>query len=164
MKIATIGLSGSGKSYIASILQGLGFYWVRSDAIRKSLFGSFYDEDTTRKVYNELIKIAKEHENVVLDGAFLKRWQRKLVIDNFPDEYFFLWIKANENIIKQRLQTRKDISDADFNVYLMQKSYFELPTEIPQDRLFILENNDETTISVLKDFISNLKAKKLKNI
>ena len=161
MKIATIGFSGSGKSYIASILQNLGFYWIRSDAIRKSLFGSFYDEETTRKVYNELINMAKSHKDAVLDAAFLKRWQRKLVIDNFPDEYFFLWVKADENLIKQRLQTRKDISDADFNVYLMQKSSFEPPDEIPEDRLFVLVNNNDDTIDILKQLISSLKARNL---
>lgn len=142
MKIATIGFSGSGKSYISSILEGMGFYWLRSDVIRKSLFGSFYNEETTKKVYEELIKRAKEHKDVILDATFLKRWQRKLVVDNFPDEYFFIFVKADENIIKQRLQTRKDISDADFNVYLMQKSSFEPPEEIPSDRLITIENNN----------------------
>ncbi len=158
MKIATIGFSGSGKSYIASKLESFGFYWIRSDAVRKSLFGSFYDEETTKKVYEELIKRAKEHKNIILDATFLKRWQRKLVIDNFPNEYFFIFVKADENLIKQRLQTRKDISDADFNVYLMQKSSFEPPDEIPIDRLLILENNDTISIEkVLKDFINKLK-------
>ncbi|GAB6078891.1 AAA family ATPase [Hydrogenobaculum acidophilum] len=158
MKIATIGLSGSGKSYIASILESFGFYWIRSDFIRKSLFGSFYDEETTKKVYEELINIAKAHKDAVLDATFLKKWQRKLVIDNFPNEYFFIFVKADENLIKQRLQTRKDISDADFTVYLMQKSSFEPPDEIPKDRLLILENNDATNIeNVLKDAITKLK-------
>lgn len=158
MKIATIGFSGSGKSYIASKLESFGFYWIRSDAVRKSMFGSFYDEETTKKVYEELIKRAKEHKNIILDATFLKRWQRKLVIDNFPNEYFFIFVKADENLIKQRLQTRKDISDADFNVYLMQKSSFEPPDEIPIDRLLILENNDTISIEkVLKDFINKLK-------
>jgi predicted kinase len=159
MKIATIGFSGSGKSYVASILEGMGFYWLRSDVVRKSLFGSFYDEETTKKVYEELIKMAKEHKDVVLDATFLKRWQRKLVIDNFPDEYFFIFVKADENIIKQRLQTRKDISDADFNVYLMQKSSFDPPDEIPSDRLITVENNNKEQLSLfLKNLINKIKA------
>ncbi|MFP3159771.1 MAG: AAA family ATPase [Hydrogenobaculum sp.] len=157
MKIATIGFSGSGKSYIASILEDLGFYWLRSDAIRKSLFGSFYDEETTKKVYKELIKRAKEHKDAVLDATFLKKWQRKLVVDNFPDEYYFILIKADENIIKQRLQTRKDISDADFNIYLMQKTSFEPPDEIPPGRLISVENNGKNDISlVLKKIVDKI--------
>jgi len=157
MKIATIGFSGSGKSYIASILEDLGFYWLRSDAIRKSLFGSFYDEETTKKVYEELIKRAKEHKDAVLDATFLKKWQRKLVVDNFPDEYYFILIKADENIIKQRLQTRKDISDADFNIYLMQKASFEPPDEIPPDRLISVENNGKEDISLfLKKLVDKI--------
>ncbi|HEK25030.1 MAG: AAA family ATPase [Hydrogenobaculum sp.] len=159
MKIATIGFSGSGKSYISSILEGMGFYWLRSDVIRKSLFGSFYDEETTKKVYEELIKRAKEHKDVILDATFLKKWQRKLVIDNFPNEYFFIFVKADENIIRQRLQTRKDISDADFNVYLMQKSSFEPPDEIPSDRLITIENNNKEQVSLfLKSLINKIKA------
>ncbi|MGC9143648.1 AAA family ATPase [Hydrogenobaculum sp.] len=159
MKIATIGFSGSGKSYVSSILEGMGFYWLRSDVIRKSLFGSFYDEETTKKVYEELIKRAKEHKDVILDATFLKKWQRKLVIDNFPNEYFFIFVKADENIIRQRLQTRKDISDADFNVYLMQKSSFEPPDEIPSDRLITIENNNKEQVSLfLKSLINKIKA------
>ncbi|MGC8649619.1 MAG: AAA family ATPase [Hydrogenobaculum sp.] len=158
MKIATIGFSGSGKSYVSSILEGMGFYWLRSDVIRKSLFGSFYDEETTKKVYEELIKRAKEHKDVILDATFLKKWQRKLVIDNFPNEYFFIFVKADENIIRQRLQTRKDISDADFNVYLMQKSSFEPPDEIPSDRLITIENNKEQVSLFLKSLINKIKA------
>ncbi|MGC8677162.1 MAG: AAA family ATPase [Hydrogenobaculum sp.] len=159
MKIATIGFSGSGKSYISSILEGMGFYWLRSDVIRKSLFGSFYDEETTKKVYEELIKRAKEHKDVILDATFLKKWQRKLVIDNFPNKYFFIFVKADENIIRQRLQTRKDISDADFNVYLIQKSSFEPPDEIPSDRLITIENNNKEQVSLfLKSLINKIKA------
>lgn len=154
MKVATIGLSGSGKSYVSSILNKYGFYWLRTDAIRKELFGSVYDEDTTRKVYQELVKRAKSHKNVVLDGTFLKRWERKLVIDAFPEEHFFIWVKAREEDIKRRLSIRKDISDADFNIYLLQKNTFEPPIEIPQDKLIVVENNDnDNTESAILSFL-----------
>lgn len=159
MKIATIGFSGSGKSYISSILNKYGFNWLRTDAIRKELFGSIYDEDTTKKVYQELIKRASLYKNAVLDGAFLKKWQRELVINAFKEEYFFILIKAKEEDIKKRLTTRKDISDADFNVYLLQKNTFEPPIEIPQDKILTIENNDDSNIEDI--IISFLKAKNL---
>ncbi len=159
MKVATIGFSGSGKSYISSILNKHGFHWLRTDTIRKELFGSIYDENTTHTVYEELIKRATSYKNAVLDGAFLKRWQRALVMQAFPEEYFFILVKAQEEDIKKRLITRKDISDANFSVYLLQKNIFEPPDEIPPHKLLTIENNDNSNIENI--ITSFLKAKNL---
>ena len=146
--VVLIGLSGSGKSYVAKRLSEKYDYKVlRSDIIRKELFGlkpqqsakasygkGIYTEEATKKVYKTLIERAKElinrGEKVVLDATFLKRWQRELVLSNFPNA-LFVWVWAPEDVVIERLKKRKgDVSDADISVYLKQKVAFEIPQEL----------------------------------
>ena len=144
MIVALIGLSGSGKSFVANILhKEFGFEWIRSDQIRKEMAGieptekvrvgfleGIYSEDWTRKVYERMLEIAeeklKEGKSVVLDATFLKGWQREMVLKKFP-KAVFIWITADEEEIIKRLETREDISDATLEVYLKQKEIFEPP-------------------------------------
>jgi len=145
--VVIFGLSGSGKSFLSSILnEGFGYAWLRSDVIRKGLSGikpeesakadfgkGIYTEDMTVRVYREMVNRAKEILNkggrVVLDATFLKRWQRELILKNFKDVLFILaW--APEEVIKRRLENRKDVSDADFKIYLKQKEIFEKPDDV----------------------------------
>ncbi|MEN3033921.1 MAG: AAA family ATPase [Aquificaceae bacterium] len=140
MIVALVGLPGSGKSFIASILHELGFVWLRTDSIRKELAGielhkkappEVYSQDWNKRVYDTLIEKAKEFSqkghNLVLDGSFLKKWQREKVYKNFKD-VIFIHTTAREETIKERLSKRVgDISDADFEVYLKLKGEFEPP-------------------------------------
>lgn len=144
MIIVVMGLSGSGKSFLARILhEEFGFEWLRSDVIRKELAGlkpfqkikvgygeSIYSKEWTEKVYKEMIRRAKEYvdkgKNVVLDATFLQEWQRQMVRDAFPDVIFLL-AYADENLILERLRKRQDVSDADVEVYLKQKESFVPP-------------------------------------
>ncbi|GAB6065067.1 AAA family ATPase [Aquifex pyrophilus] len=155
--VVVMGLSGSGKSFLSSILnEEFGYKWLRSDVIRKEIMGikpeksakavfgkGIYTEDITRKVYEEMVRRAKELyercEKVVLDATFLKKWQRELVLKNFKDP-LFIWAYAPEEVIKKRLEKRKDVSDADFNIYLKQKEVFEIPEEV----IYIKVNTDKT--------------------
>lgn len=141
--MAVGGLSGSGKSFLAKLLsERFGYRWIRSDVIRKELAGipleksakalfgkGIYTEEMTRRVYGEMIRRAKEHlkrgEKVVLDATFLKRWQRELLKE--LGEVLFLWLEAPEEVVKERLKRRRDVSDADFSVYLEQKRRVEEP-------------------------------------
>lgn len=138
MIVALMGLPGSGKSFIASILHELGFTWLRTDSIRKELAGidltekappEVYSQEWTEKVYDILIEKAKElsekGQNIVLDGSFSKLWQREKLLKNFKDVIFIHAI-AREETIKERLLKRTfDVSDADFEVYLKLKQEFE---------------------------------------
>ncbi len=151
MLIVVMGLSGSGKSFVSSILhQDFGFEWLRSDVIRKELMGidikqsakanfgeGIYSQEVTKRVYQELVnrakKLTQEGKNVVLDATFLKEEQRQMVKKSFPDA-IFLCAVASEEEIKRRLSKRVDVSDADFSIYLKQKETFSLPNyAIPID-------------------------------
>ncbi|MFN3947497.1 MAG: AAA family ATPase [Aquificaceae bacterium] len=146
MIVVVMGLSGSGKSFIANILHTeFSFEWLRSDIIRKELAGikpeehvitgfgeDIYSEEWTRRVYEEMVRRAQEFEaegkNVVLDATFLKNWQRNLVKRKFPYAVFLL-AKASQEEIRRRLSDRKDVSDANWNIYLKQKDIFEPPDD-----------------------------------
>jgi len=146
--IVMVGLSGSGKSYVASRLsQKLGYKLLRSDEIRKKLAGlkptqsaksdfgkGIYTEKMTQKVYKTMVEEAKkvisQGGKVILDATFLKRWQRELVLRNFPSAVF-IWVYAPEEEIVKRLKNRKgDVSDADISIYKRQKEIFEPPSEL----------------------------------
>ena len=162
--VVVFGLSGSGKSFLSSLLhKHFGYEWLRSDVIRKELVGikpeesakaefgkGIYTEDMTRRVYEEMVRRAKEltkkGKKVVLDATFLKRWQRKLVLDNF-EEPLFIWAFAPEKVIKKRLSKRKDVSDADFSIYLKQKEVFEEPDEVD----YIKINTDKPAEELIKE-------------
>ncbi len=145
--VVVFGLSGSGKSFIADILyRDFGYEWLRSDAIRKEMMGiapeesasadfgkGIYTEDITKKVYKRMLdraqELIKKGKRVVLDATFLRSYQRKMALERFPDALFLL-IDAPEEEIRRRLNRRKDISDADYSIYLKQKEVFEPPKEV----------------------------------
>ena len=162
--VVLIGLSGSGKSYIARYLEKFGYTVLRSDEIRKLLAGinpytnaksefgkGIYTEEMTKKVYQTMVSKAKEilshGGKVVLDATFLKNWQRELVLRNFPSATF-IWVWAPEEVVIQRLKTRKgDISDADVSVYRKQKEIFEPPTELL--RTFVIQSEEREKLKDL---------------
>jgi gluconokinase len=142
--IVVFGLSGSGKSFLARLLaEHFGFKWIRSDEVRKRLAGldpqvsakapfgeGIYTEEMTRRVYEEMARLAGENlakgQWVVVDATFLKRWQRELFRKKFGDA-LFVFAQCPEEEILRRLEGRKDISDADVEIYKKQKEEFEFP-------------------------------------
>jgi len=154
----TVGLSGSGKSYVAKKLaECCGYEVLRSDVIRKELVGlnplesakaafggGIYTEEMTRRVYQTMVQRAKkllsEGKRVVLDATFLRKWQRELVLRYLPSAVF-VWVYEPEEEVLKRLQSRKgDPSDADVSVYRKQKEIFEPPTE--QLLTFVLRSGE----------------------
>lgn len=167
MIVVVMGLSGSGKSFLASLLhEKFGFEWIRSDQVRKELAGveptqkvkvpygeGIYSQEWTQRVYKEMVRRAKEKaeegKDVVLDATFLEEWQRNLVKEEFKDALFLLTFAQEEEIIR-RLKSRKDISDADIEVYLKQKERFVPPAyAIPIDT----QRSKEELRAVLRELL-----------
>lgn len=91
------GLSGSGKTTVAGALaRAIGAICIRSDVERKRLAGrlplertrssvgaGLYAEDSTRATYEKLRSLAAQIVRngfpVIVDAAFLRRWQRELL-------------------------------------------------------------------------------------
>ncbi|MCX8163873.1 MAG: AAA family ATPase [Aquificaceae bacterium] len=167
MIVVLMGLSGSGKSFLADILhEEFGFEWLRSDKLRKEMAGmeageklkvgygeGIYKPEWTKKVYEELLRraeiVVKEKRDVVIDATFLEEWQRRMVKERFPKALFLLaW--AEEEEILRRLRERKDISDADVEIYKKQKIKFKPPDyAIPINT----QKNREELKAVLKELL-----------
>ncbi|MBX9810743.1 MAG: AAA family ATPase [Burkholderiales bacterium] len=145
------GLSGSGKSMAShALLQALGAVRIRSDVERKRLHhmavlersasgvtSGIYTEETTRRVYRHLAQIARDilkaGYTVILDAAFLRRWQRNLMRDlacELGASFAIASLQAPETVLKERILRRggegHDASDADLAVLSHQ-----LATEDP---------------------------------
>jgi len=135
--VMMMGFSGSGKSYVARHLGKKNNYSVlSSDRIRAELnLKGNYSKEAVISVYEKMIKTAVEllrkGSSVVLDATFIRYRYRKLCYRNirsFPIHMVECRVHREETIIK-RLRARKlrksGISEADVDVYLLQKSQYE---------------------------------------
>ena len=134
MIIIVFGLPGSGKSYFASRLaKELKTKYVSSDVIRKQLFNIIkYSEQQKMKVYEVVMKEMKEAiqqgEDIVIDATFYKvsiRNKFKEFAEVFKEKILFIEVWADQKIILERLQVRREYRDADYSVYLHIKEVFE---------------------------------------
>ncbi len=171
MVVVVFGLSGTGKSFVSRLLtERFGYEWLRSDEIRKELAGikpeedasapfgeGIYTEEMTRRVYEEMVERANrlvgEGRDVVLDATFLRRWQRDLVGRRFPDALFVLTV-CDEGEVRRRLASRKDVSDADWEIYIRQKAVFEPPQGEEYVELDTAQDK-EKLLKVLEDLLKD---------
>ena len=137
----THGLSGCGKTTRSqSVLQEQGMVRLRSDVERKRLAGlvaaassgsgietSLYTQDASRRTYDHLAKLAEGLLDagwpVIVDAAFLKRWQRDLfreIAGRRSLQFRILDIQADPATLRERIASRaaqgKDASEADLRV------------------------------------------------
>jgi aminoglycoside phosphotransferase family enzyme/gluconate kinase len=141
----THGLSGSGKSTLAGdIVDRYGMLRIRSDVERKRLHGlaaaasscstiddGIYSSDATRATYRRLVELAETALRagypVVVDAAFLKRWQRDLFSElaaGLEIPFAVLDIDVPLAQLRSRIAQRQaqgtDASEADLNVLEQQ--------------------------------------------
>lgn len=137
----THGLSGSGKSRLARrLVDQYGMLRIRSDVERKRLHGldpsarsgsgidaGIYTADATRATYDHLVEVAGAALDagfpVVIDAAFLRRWQRRLFAElatqrNTP--FLILDLDVPLPTLRERLIRRsekgQDVSEAGVEV------------------------------------------------
>ena len=141
----THGLSGSGKTTLTqSLLQEQGMIRLRSDVERKRLAGlealarsgsgineGLYTQEASRQTYTHLAHLAEVLLDagwpVIIDAAFLARWQRDLFRDIAQRRgirFQILDIQADPATLRNRISKRaaqgKDASDADLHVLQYQ--------------------------------------------
>lgn len=131
MLIVVCGLPGSGKSYFASHLaKELNAVHLKSDAVRKDLqmMGN-YDETIKNQVYEEMIKRAwyqvQNNETVILDATFNQAETREMVkaqAQALHEPLYFIYLKADDAIIYERVSKERPDSEADFRVYQKLKA------------------------------------------
>jgi uncharacterized protein len=144
--VAIAGLSGTGKSAIASALHArTGCVHLNSDVIRKQLAGvppqvrlsaEYYSEAYGERTYAELfaqagMQLAAGH-GVILDATFQRRAGRdtaRALARAHGVPFLLVECRCNEDEIRRRLERRAyehhTASDADWNIYLEQRRCYE---------------------------------------
>lgn len=135
------GLSGSGKTFVSQgLLEATGMLRLRSDVERKrmqgmaveaksgsGLFTGLYREEATRSTYAEMERLARlvlaVGWPVVVDAAFLRRWQREAfrkLADEFGLPFLIVSCTASGAVLRERVRLRsaagRDASEADLAV------------------------------------------------
>ncbi len=130
------GCSGSGKSVAAlQAVERFGALRIRSDVERRRLFPDGeegrYGAEATEATYARLADLARgavlEHRSVVVDAAFLKRWQRKR-FETLARECGVRWcildmacdVSLSRARVEARLKEGSDPSEADTEVLRLQ--------------------------------------------
>jgi aminoglycoside phosphotransferase family enzyme/predicted kinase len=139
--IITHGLAGSGKTtWSQSLLEVISAVRIRTDVERKRQCGlargtrthsdidsDIYAPETTRETYLRVLELARSATTagwkIIVDAAFLKRWQRRLFRDLASDlsvPFVIVTFVADETVLRdrilRRLRDQHDASDADLAV------------------------------------------------
>ncbi len=133
MIVIVFGLPGSGKSYLASRLATrISAEYVSSDLERKKMFAKRnYSPEEKLLVYEDIFsrmrQALKEHKNMVLDATFYKHDIRKKFIDEAGKSgtIIFIEVEAKESLIRERLNRKREDSEADFKIYNIICSQWE---------------------------------------
>ncbi|TLV02433.1 AAA family ATPase [Dyadobacter luticola] len=132
--IVVSGLPGSGKSYFAERLaEALEAVYLSSDKIRNSLQarGKYALEDKMHIYHVMAAMTARQLDRgqpVVADATFYHHIMRDLFSEIASKHYAniaFIEIIATEALIRQRLASPREDSEADFGVYESMKGLFE---------------------------------------
>jgi len=151
--IIFFGLSGTGKTFLSQKLLGkIPAVYLASDIIRKKLLNldphkhyyapfekGIYSPDITEKTYKKLAELAFEElsygRDVIIDATFREKKLRELFknyLKNVKAKFYWIWCKAEDEVIKGRIFKRKKentYSDALWNIYLSQKEKFDHPED-----------------------------------
>jgi len=135
------GLSGTGKSTLARRLAGdLSAVWLRSDEVRKELWGvpfdtklplEAYTQEFGEKTYKELNRrtdaALRAGRTVILDVVFAKaegRAKAERLATGCKAKFTGLWLEAAPDILRARVDARTGAgADADSKVVDMQFTY-----------------------------------------
>jgi aminoglycoside phosphotransferase family enzyme/predicted kinase len=149
MLVATTGLSGSGKSWLASrLLAPLDAVRVRSDVERKRLAGlsagtaaatGLYSPAMTRLTYARLADLAalalRGGYSVIVDAASLLVEERDVlrnVASSAGVPFKLLWVTADAPLLRSRIEDRaaagSDASDATAAVLESQEQFAQAPS------------------------------------
>jgi predicted kinase len=150
------GLPGSGKTYFSKRLaERINANYLSSDSMRKSLRArGKYDIKDKLLIYLELVKVAEskvlnEHLPVIVDATFSHRAMRQPFMQLASKKSLplkFIWVFADEQLIRKRTGKDREESEADYNVYLKIRDELE-PLDIPH---LAVESTDENIEAMLR--------------
>lgn len=135
MLLLITGLPGSGKTTLArEYAAKYDTLQINSDLIRQELglMGQYHPEDKKR-VYDALLRRTREallegRREVVVDSTFYKESIRepfRRLAADCAAQLLWVEVQAQEHTIRERLQTPRPDSEADFAVYEKIKAEYE---------------------------------------
>lgn len=129
------GLPASGKTTLAEALaEQLDAVHLNSDKIRVMLeFSGQYASSEKERIYEELLRqaeeeLADETETIVVDATFIREsWRADFdaLARRSGAQIYWVFLVADEEVIRQRMQYARKYSEADYNVYLHLKTVYE---------------------------------------
>ena len=149
--VVVCGLPGAGKTTVAERISDRSDARIlRTDVIRKELFSDpTYNEAETEAVYAELLERARDAvldgRSVVLDATFAKRQFRedaRELAERVANRFELVKVECDESVVRERIERRDGISDADFDVYL---HFTELFDGIDSEHLVVDNSGSEAT-------------------
>jgi hypothetical protein len=154
--IITVGVTGSGKSYLANALAArLGAFVLSADAVRKRLLdiepterriepidSGIYSPGMTERTYGALLDAARpwleRGKPVILDASYLQRSHRAAALQLAKEtdaRFLALECEADEALIRERLSERRGeeraVSDGRWAVYQAQQERRAPLDELP---------------------------------
>jgi aminoglycoside phosphotransferase family enzyme/predicted kinase len=154
--IITVGVTGSGKSYLANALASrIGAVILSSDVVRKRLLGiepgdrhfepyeaGIYRPEITAQTYEALLEAARpwleRGKPVILDASYLQRAHRQGALRLAQEtgaRFLAAECEADESLIYERLSERHDgqraVSDGRWEIYRAQQEHREPVDELP---------------------------------
>ncbi len=157
------GLIASGKSTLAQMwAEAHGAAYFNSDRVRKELAGldptcsrqesfsqGIYSREFTGRTYNGLLDLAegelKKGRPVALDASYGSLHERTKVVElagGLQCRLYFVLCTCSEEIVKRRLAQREldpdAVSDGRWDIYIRQKERFEMPDELADQQLLVL--------------------------
>jgi hypothetical protein len=162
--VMMIGLSGTGKSYVAGALASrVGAALVRSDVVRKQAAGvdpatpmraaldtGIYADAARASVYPLMHGRARDYlargHSVILDATYISRGNREAARRVAADAgvpFVAIEVTAAEDLVRSHLASRQakpgTASDAGWEVYLAQRRRFEPTDEIPSESILRID-------------------------
>lgn len=162
--LVTCGLAASGKSTLARRLaEDRSLEVISSDVVRKRLAGiapterrpeafgrGIYTAEFTERTYAALLEEARacigRGRSVVLDATYLRRDHRRQasrLAREVGAQFACILLLAGDDLVRRRIEKRlregADPSDANWAVYVRQKRRFQRPTEVPPERLIVVD-------------------------
>lgn len=161
MLILVTGLPGAGKTTFAiALADALGAVHLNTDRVRAALgLRGHYDQASKNKVYNRLITLLETHLKegsvAIVDATLFRAEIRKPFLDlaqKLQTPLRWIEVRADETLIRRRLQKKRPFSEADFAVYLSLKDSYE-PIGIPH---LIVRSDDRPIEELVAEAIAYL--------
>lgn len=165
MILIFFGLPATGKTFLAEkAAKEWNAIHLNTDIIRKKInLQGKYDEHSKQVVYDQLLNEMALHvyknQLVIVDGTFQKEINRMQFIEKaieLKQELYFIELRAREETIKNRMNSDRKHSEADFDVYQNIKRTFEFPHR----QHLILWTDDQTVSENLNKIKSYIDAKR----